>query len=64
MSYDALAGFSIMFPSIAEQQKIATVLSAADAELETLQTQLTALRTQKRGLMQQLLMGKTRLTLA
>jgi type I restriction enzyme S subunit len=48
------------FPSLDEQQKIATVLSAADAELQTLETQLLALRTQKRGLMQQLLTGKTR----
>jgi len=47
-------------PSLPEQQKIATVLSAADAELETLEAQLSALRTQKRGLMQQLLTGKTR----
>lgn len=49
-----------ILPSLDEQKKIAAVLSAADTELETLETQLAALRTQKRGLMQQLLTGKTR----
>ena len=47
-----------------EQQKIATVLSAADAEIETLTIQLSALKAQKRGMMQRLLTGKTRVQLA
>jgi type I restriction enzyme S subunit len=51
-------------PPIQEQQKIVAVLSAADAELQTLETQLSALRTQKRGLMQRLLTGKTRVSLS
>ena len=55
---------TLFLPSLTEQQKIASVLSAADAELETLQTQLFALRSQKRGLMQRLLTGKTRVKLA
>lgn len=55
-----LRDFSVPLPSFPEQQRIATVLSSADAELETLEAQLAALRTQKRGLMQRLLMGKTR----
>jgi type I restriction enzyme S subunit len=52
---------NLLFPtSVEEQQKIASILSTADAELETLEAQLSALRTQKRGLMQRLLTGKTR----
>lgn len=58
-----LAKLGIYLPNIEEQQKIASVLSAADAELETLQTQLSALRLQKRGLMQRLLTGRTRVKL-
>jgi type I restriction enzyme, S subunit len=50
----------IMLPSFAEQEKIAAVLSAADDEITTLETQLTAVKQQKRGLMQQLLTGKKR----
>ncbi|MGB6170064.1 MAG: restriction endonuclease subunit S, partial [Geitlerinemataceae cyanobacterium] len=49
----------IMFP-LSEQEKIASVLSAADAEISTLEKQLAAYKQQKRGLMQQLLTGKTR----
>jgi len=47
-------------PPIDEQQKIASILSAADREIETHQKQLTALKEQKKGLMQQLLTGKKR----
>jgi type I restriction enzyme, S subunit len=43
-----------------EQQKIASVLSTADTEIETHQKQLAALKQQKKGLMQQLLTGKKR----
>ena len=59
-----LRKFTFSLPSLPEQQKIATVLSAADAEIETLTAQLAALKSQKRGLMQQLLTGKTRVQLA
>ncbi|MCA9840235.1 MAG: restriction endonuclease subunit S, partial [Trueperaceae bacterium] len=51
---------SIRIPSLSEQLKIASVLSAADKEIETLETQLEAYKLQKRGLMQQLLTGKKR----
>ena len=54
----------LSLPTIEEQQKIATVLSAADAEIETLTAQLAAFRVQKRGLMQRLLTGKTRVQVA
>ncbi|GEM_PF-1840990 len=43
-----------------EQQKIASVLNAADQEIENLQKQLDAMKQQKKGLMQQLLTGKIR----
>jgi type I restriction enzyme S subunit len=46
-----------------EQQKIASVLSAADKEIETHQKQLNTLKQQKKGLMQQLLTGQKRVKL-
>ncbi|MBD2249046.1 restriction endonuclease subunit S [Nostoc sp. FACHB-888] len=46
--------------SLEEQQKIASTLSAADAEISNLEKQLAAYKQQKRGLMQQLLTGKKR----
>ncbi|PTN09688.1 restriction endonuclease subunit S [Nitrosomonas aestuarii] len=54
--------FSVKLPSppYKEQQKIASVLSAADKEIETHQKELSALKQQKKGLMQQLLTGKKR----
>jgi type I restriction enzyme, S subunit len=53
------AQFSL--PSLPEQVKIAAVLSAADTEISTLEKQLAAYKEQKRGLMQQLLTGRTRI---
>ncbi len=50
----------VILPSISEQQKIASILSAADTEISTLEKQLAAYKQQKRGLMQQLLTGKKR----
>jgi len=47
-------------PSIAEQQKIAAVLSTADQEIAALQQKLDALKQEKMALMQQLLTGKKR----
>jgi len=46
--------------NIKEQNKIASVLSAADEEIQTLKTQLAHYKQQKQGLMQQLLTGKMR----
>ncbi len=51
---------TLKVPVFPEQQKIATVLQAADRELETLERKLAALQAQKKGLMQQLLTGKVR----
>ena len=50
----------IDFPQKEEQQKIASVLSAADREIETLQQKLEYLKQEKKALMQQLLTGKRR----
>jgi len=46
--------------NIKEQQKIASVLSAADKEIELLQQKLAFLNQEKKALMQQLLTGKCR----
>lgn len=43
-----------------EQQKIAAVLSVADAEISTLEKKLACLKDEKKALMQQLLTGKRR----
>ena len=50
----------IELPSLHEQKAIAEVLMAADNEIAIHRKKLDALRQQKRGLMQQLLTGKTR----
>ncbi|MGC1043901.1 restriction endonuclease subunit S [Pantoea agglomerans] len=49
-------------PCVEEQQKIAAVLSSADAEIATLERKLTCLKDEKKALMQQLLTGKRRVT--
>ena len=53
-------GLQLLLPSLSEQKAIAEVLTAADNEIATHRKKLDALRQQKRGLMQQLLTGKTR----
>ena len=50
----------VAIPSHPEQKAIAEVLTTADNEIATHRKKLDALRLQKRGLMQQLLTGKTR----
>ena len=50
----------VAIPSLPEQKVIAEVLTTADDEIATHRKKLDALRLQKRGLMQQLLTGKTR----
>ena len=60
LRWDAFAGITIKLPSLPEQKAIAEVLTAADNEIATHRKRLEALHLQKRGLMQQLLTGKTR----
>lgn len=60
VGFDSLCGFPFKLPPMAEQQKIAAVLSAADQEVTTLQQKLEALKQEKKALMQQLLTGKRR----
>lgn len=55
-----LARIEFELPSLPEQKSIAEVLTVADKEIATHRKKLDALRLQKRGLMQQLLTGKTR----
>lgn len=55
-----LARIEFELPSLPEQKAIAEVLTTADNEIATHRKKLDALRLQKRGLMQQLLTGKTR----
>ncbi|HHT1310515.1 TPA: restriction endonuclease subunit S [Klebsiella pneumoniae] len=52
--------YTVAIPSLGEQQKIAAVLSAADAEISTLEKKLACLKDEKKALMQQLLTGKRR----
>jgi type I restriction enzyme S subunit len=51
------------FPPVDEQQKISTVLTCIDKEIELLQQQLADLKQEKKALMQQLLTGKRRVKL-
>ncbi len=50
----------VPIPTIHEQQKIASVLSAADKEIELLKNELERLQQQKKGMMQVLLTGEVR----
>ncbi|QTA84850.1 restriction endonuclease subunit S [Desulfonema magnum] len=50
----------IPLPSIAEQKKIAAILTACDKEIDLLSQKLEALKQQKKGLMQKLLTGEIR----
>lgn len=50
-----------LLPSFEEQTAIAQVLQTADKEIQLLKTKVEQLRIQKKGLMQQLLTGKTRI---
>ena len=57
---DDIKTLKLSVPNFEEQQKIATVLSAADDEIATLEKKLACLRDEKKALMQQLLTGKRR----
>ncbi|MBO4431817.1 MAG: restriction endonuclease subunit S [Bacteroidaceae bacterium] len=51
----------VPYPNIEEQNGIANILNDADKEIELAKEKLTSLQSQKRGLMQQLLIGKKRI---
>ncbi|EAV4183415.1 hypothetical protein FV426_22905 [Salmonella enterica] len=60
ISYEDFSFLKLPYPEIEEQQKIADVLSAADAEISVLEKKLACLKDEKKALMQQLLTGKRR----
>jgi len=60
--FDDLGCFKFLLPPVDEQRAIADILDTADTELRLLRQQREALDQQKRGLMQQLLTGKVRVT--
>lgn len=51
---------TVLIPSIIEQNTISKILTTIDEEINIQRKKLKTFRTQKRGLMQQLLTGKTR----
>ncbi|CAH8191198.1 Type I restriction-modification system, specificity subunit S [Vibrio aestuarianus] len=60
ISYKYFSEIKLPRPSLEEQQKIASVLTTADKEIEVLETKLAHLKQEKKALMQQLLTGKRR----
>ena len=54
----------LKLPTIAEQKKIAEILTLSDQEIKTLQKKLDYLKQEKKALMQQLLTGKKRVKVA
>ena len=57
---DDIKSLNLSIPNYKEQQKIATVLTNADREIELLEQQLADLQQEKKALMQVLLTGKKR----
>ncbi|TNZ67737.1 type I restriction endonuclease subunit S [Vibrio parahaemolyticus] len=55
-----LLQIKVQVPSLEEQQKIASVLTAADKETKVLEAKLAHFKQEKKALMQQLLTGKRR----
>ena len=58
-----IKSLKVPIPPVPEQQKIATVLTNADKEIELLEQQLADLQQEKKALMQVLLTGKKRVKL-
>lgn len=61
LSHSDVENIKLKFPPLAEQQRIATILSDMDAEIEHLEKKLNKAKQLKQGIMQQLLTGKIRL---
>jgi type I restriction enzyme S subunit len=55
-----LGRMKILLPALNEQQKIVSVLTSADKEIELLEAKLAHFKQEKKALMQQLLTGKRR----
>lgn len=64
MYLSKLNELKIQIPSLREQEKIASVLTVADKEIEVLETKLAHFKQEKKALMQQLLTGKRRVKVA
>ena len=60
LRWDDFSEIRVPLPSLDEQEAILRVAETADREIDTLERLLAAYRTQKKGLMQQLLTGKCR----
>ena len=60
LSKNGFLNVQIPLPPLAEQEKIAEILSEADNEITLLEQKLESLKSQKKGLMQNLLNGKVR----
>ncbi len=60
INYDDFAFLKFPYPPVAEQTRIAAVLSTCDREIELLKKKLEKLKEQKKGLMQKLLTGEIR----
>ncbi|WP_060990243.1 restriction endonuclease subunit S [Photobacterium leiognathi] len=64
ISLNSLRKVTVLVPTLLEQQKIASVLTAADKEIELLEAKLAHFKQEKKALMQQLLTGKRRVSLS
>ncbi|HCG8039641.1 TPA: restriction endonuclease subunit S [Vibrio parahaemolyticus] len=64
MYLSKLNELKIKIPKLKEQQKIVSTLTAADKEIELLETKLAHFKQEKKALMQQLLTGKRRVKVA
>lgn len=64
LSKNQLMKLILKLPTIAEQKKIAEILTLSDQEIKTLQKKLDYLKQEKKALMQQLLTGKKRVKVA
>lgn len=64
ISSNKLKSIEIKMPSLAEQTRIATILSDMDAEITAMENELAKSRQIKQGMMQELLTGRRRLPAA
>lgn len=62
LSFDGLCSMKFFIPTLEEQAAICSVLQASEKEISLLKIKAEKLREKKKGLMQQLLSGKTRVT--